>query len=59
VGNPGRFSGGLFNTHGMSMDQEGNLYVAEVANGRAQKFRPRPGANPAFLVSKPIYAAWK
>jgi peptidylamidoglycolate lyase len=58
-GTLGDFPGGLFNTHGMSVDQEGNLYVAEVANGRAQKFRPRPGANPAFLVSKPIYSAWK
>jgi hypothetical protein len=26
--------------------------VAEVDNGGAQKFRPRPGANPAFLVAK-------
>src|SRR6185437_824409 len=44
--------GGLFNMHGMSVDQEGNLYLAEVANGRVQKFRPRAGANPAFLVGK-------
>ena len=36
--------GGLFNTHGMTVDQEGNFYVAEVGNGRAQKFRPRPGS---------------
>ena len=32
----------------MSTDQEGNLYVAEVDAGRFQKFRPRPGANPAY-----------
>jgi peptidylamidoglycolate lyase len=51
--------GGLFNTHGISVDQEGNLYVAEVGNGRAQKLRPRRGANPALLVGKPVYAAWK
>jgi hypothetical protein len=55
----GDYPGGLFNMHGASVDQEGNLYVAEVANGRVQKFRPRPGANPAYLVSKPVYAAWK
>jgi streptogramin lyase len=55
----GDYPGGLFNMHGASVDQEGNLYVAEVANGRVQKFRPRPGANPAFLVSKPVYSAWK
>jgi len=24
-----------------------------------QKFRPRQGANPAFLVGKPVYSAWK
>jgi len=41
------------------VDQDGNFYVAEVDNGRVQKFIPRPGANPAYLVSKPIYSAWK
>ena len=51
--------GGLFNTHGMSVDQEGNFYVAEVGNGRAQKFRPRSGADASKLVGKPVYAAWK
>jgi hypothetical protein len=29
-----------------------------VNAGRAQKFRPRAGANPALLVGKPIRAAW-
>jgi DNA-binding beta-propeller fold protein YncE len=42
-----------------SVDQDGNVYVSEVANGRAQKFRPRPGANPAYLIGKPVYSAWK
>jgi sugar lactone lactonase YvrE len=45
--------------HGASVDQEGNLYIAEVGNGRLQKFRPRSDANPAFLVGKPVYAAWR
>jgi sugar lactone lactonase YvrE len=45
--------------HGMTVDQDGNLYVVEVGGGRVQKFRPKPGANPEFLVSKPVYAAWK
>jgi len=58
-GTLGDWPGGLFNMHGASVDQEGNLYIAEVAGGRVQKFRPRPGANPQFLVSKPVYAAWK
>ena len=36
----------------MTVDQEGNLYVAEVQNGRIQKFRPKPGADPAKLVGQ-------
>jgi len=55
----GDFPGGFWGIHGFSVDQEGNFYAAEVDNGRVQKFRPRAGANPAFLVSKPVYAAWK
>jgi sugar lactone lactonase YvrE len=55
----GNFPGGLWGVHGISVDQEGNLYVAEVDSGRVQKFRPRAGANPAFLVAKPVYSAWK
>jgi len=47
----GDFPGGMWGVHGMSVDDEGNLYVAEVDNGRVQKFRPRPGANPAFIVA--------
>jgi DNA-binding beta-propeller fold protein YncE len=53
------FPGTLWGVHGMSTDQEGNLYVAEVDAGRFQKFRPRPGANPATLIAKPIYSAWR
>ena len=55
----GDFPGAFFNMHGASVDQEGNLYVAEVGGGRVQKFRPRPGANAAYLVGRPVYAAWK
>ena len=55
----GDFPGAFFNMHGASTDQEGNLYVAEVGGGRVQKFRPRAGANPAYLVGAPVYAAWK
>ena len=43
----------------MSVDQEGNFYVAETLNGRVQKFRPRKGANPEFLVGVPVRSAWK
>jgi hypothetical protein len=55
----GDFPGGFWGVHGFSVDQEGNFYVAEVDNGRVQKFRPRKGANPEFLVSQPVRAAWK
>jgi hypothetical protein len=55
----GDFAGGFWGVHGFSVDQEGNFYVAEVDSGRAQKFRPRAGANANYLVSKPIYSAWK
>jgi len=55
----GDFAGGFWGVHGMSVDPDGNFYVAEVDNGGAQKFRPRPGANPAYLVGKPIRVAWK
>ena len=44
---------------GFSGDQEGNFYVAQVDNGCVQKFKPRRGANPAYPVSKPLYAGWK
>ncbi len=55
----GDFPGGFWGVHGFSVDQDGNFYVAEVDNGRVQKFRPRQAVNEAFLVSKPIYSAWK
>jgi len=58
-GTLGDFPGTLWGVHGMSTDQEGNLYVAEVDAGRFQKFRPRPGANPATLISRPVYSAWR
>jgi hypothetical protein len=53
------FPGGLWGVHGVSVDQDGNLYTAEVDNGRVQKFAPKPGANPDFMVAKPIYSACK
>jgi DNA-binding beta-propeller fold protein YncE len=55
----GDFPGGMWGVHGMSVDQEGNFYVAEVDNGGGQKYRPRPGANPAFLIGKAVRPAWR
>ena len=50
----GDFPGGMWGVHGLSVDPDGNFYVAEVDSGRAQKYRPRPGANPAFLLGRPV-----
>ena len=47
-GSQGEWPGAMWNVHGMSVDQDGNLYLAEVNNGRPQKFRPRKGATPHF-----------
>ena len=55
----GDFPGGMWGVHGFSVDQDGNVYIAEVDNGRVQKYRPRPGANPDFRVGTPVYAAWR
>jgi peptidylamidoglycolate lyase len=57
-GSWGEYPGGMWGVHGMATDQEGNFYVAEVNNGRVQKYRPRQGANPAFLVGKPWKGVW-
>jgi DNA-binding beta-propeller fold protein YncE len=43
---PGQFDG----VHQIDVDQEGNLYVTEVANDRSQMFRPKPDADPAKLI---------
>ena len=48
--------GSFWNPHGMSVDPEGNLYLAQVNAGRVDKFRPRKGANPAMLVGQPMKA---
>jgi hypothetical protein len=53
----GDFPGGMWGAHGFSVDQEGNVYIAEVDNGRVQKYRPRPGANPDFRVGTPVRSA--
>ncbi len=45
-GQPGQFNGG----HQITVDQEGNLYIAEVFGGRVQKFRPKPNADRAKIV---------
>jgi DNA-binding beta-propeller fold protein YncE len=51
-------AGGLWGTHQFGVDQNGNLYTAEVWGGRPQKFVPRAGADPALLVGQPVRGAW-
>jgi sugar lactone lactonase YvrE len=58
-GGLGAWPGALFGVHGLSVDQEQNLYLAAVGRGGVQKFRPRQGANPELLVGKHVYSAWK
>jgi hypothetical protein len=57
-GSWGEYPGGMWGAHGLATDQEGNFYIAEVNNGRVQKYRPRAGANPAFMVGKPWKGVW-
>ncbi|MBI3047307.1 MAG: hypothetical protein HYY76_03255 [Acidobacteria bacterium] len=54
----GDFRGAFWGVHGMSVDQEGNVYTAAVDSGGAQKFVPRRGANPAFLLGKQVNPGW-
>jgi DNA-binding beta-propeller fold protein YncE len=49
----GDYPGAFLNMHGATVDPDGNLYIAEVGNGRLQKFMPRRGARPELLVGKP------
>jgi sugar lactone lactonase YvrE len=47
---PGQFNG----PHQLTTDQEGNLYVAEVFNGRIVKFHPKAGADPAKVAGQEL-----
>jgi hypothetical protein len=49
-GQPGQLNG----PHALTVDQDGNLYLAEVFGGRVQKFRPKPGADKAKLVGQEL-----
>jgi hypothetical protein len=51
-GGPGRQPGQFNGPHSITTDQDGNLYLAEVFNGRVQKFRPKPNADSAKLVGQ-------
>jgi hypothetical protein len=53
-GGPGGHPGGFEGPHQFTVDQDGNLYVAEVFNGRVQKFRPKPGADKNKLIGQEL-----
>lgn len=40
--------------HELAVDSEGSWYGADNVLGRAQKFIPRPGADPARLIGAPV-----
>ena len=53
-GGPGGLPGQFQGPHSLTVDQEGNLYVAEVFAGRVQKFRPKRNADPNKLVGQEL-----
>ena len=54
IGGPGALPGQFDGLHQINVDQDGNLYVTEIANDRSQKFRPKPDADPAKLVGRMV-----
>jgi hypothetical protein len=51
---PGTYPGAWWELHQFSVDSEGNLYGADSFNGRAQKFRPKAGADKSRLVGQMV-----
>ncbi len=45
--------GSLWGPHQLSVDTEGNLYVANAQGNNVVKFRPKKGADPAKLIGQP------
>jgi hypothetical protein len=46
----GDLPGFIDGPHQISVDQEKNLYIAEVDGGRVQKFTPKKGADPSTII---------
>ena len=51
-GGPGKGLGQFAGPHQFTVDQDGNLYVAEVFNGRIVKFKPTAGADKMKMVGQ-------
>jgi DNA-binding beta-propeller fold protein YncE len=45
--------GTFWEPHAISVDPQGNFYVADSYEGRTQKFRPKPHADKSLLVGTP------
>jgi peptidylamidoglycolate lyase len=56
-GTLGGFPGGLARPHQLSVDQEGNVYIASYDGPWLNKFTPRPGADPSKLIGQPLKLA--
>jgi len=48
----GTLPGAMWGPHQFSVDDEDNLYIADVHVGRVQKFTPKSGVDPARLVGQ-------
>jgi len=48
------FPGSLYAAHSFSVDSDGNLYVADYRNKRAQKFTPKKNADRSRLTGQPL-----
>jgi hypothetical protein len=46
--------GTFWENHSISVDPQGNFYVADSYTGRTQKFHPKPGADRSKLVGAPL-----
>jgi DNA-binding beta-propeller fold protein YncE len=53
-GTVGTFPGGLRDPHSLSVDQEGNLYIADYQNHRVQKFIPKKNADKTRLMQRQL-----
>jgi DNA-binding beta-propeller fold protein YncE len=56
-GTRGGFAGGLSRPHQLDVDQDGNVYIASWDGGWANKFVPKPGADPSRMIGRPLKLA--
>jgi peptidylamidoglycolate lyase len=54
-GTVGNLPGQMNNPHSFSVDSDGNLFIANTANHRVDKYIPKPNADPTRLVGQPFH----